>query len=66
MKFRFEFETLANQGPPCKCPLHREDFWASTVGYCYEKPDDCKGDLSDRPEWCPLKEVKDEEIEVEA
>jgi hypothetical protein len=56
MKFRFEFV----QTYETKCPLHRDDFWTSTDGYCWEEPEDCKGDLNDRPEWCPLREVKDE------
>ena len=37
------------------CPLSRD-------GVCFDDDRLCDGDLDERPDWCPLVEVKDEEI----
>jgi hypothetical protein len=54
-KFKFEFEY--NDDNDDRCILRAK---TSYDGYCIDKLKICKGKLEDRPEWCPLVEIKDD------
>jgi hypothetical protein len=55
MKFRYEFE-YNDDNDDERCILRATTV---AIGYCIDKQMKCKGKLDDRPEWCPLVEVKD-------
>jgi hypothetical protein len=60
-KFRYEFKEF--EVIRCACPL----WWTDNSSHIcihasiYHGPCEmtCEGDLKNRPEWCPLVEVKD-------
>jgi hypothetical protein len=61
MKFRFEFDY---EDDSFICPLLVS--FEDEDNYCWENDKECTGYIHKRPDFCPLVEVKDEEIEVEA
>jgi hypothetical protein len=53
-KFRYEFDRCAKY----VCPLRQR--WPSE-DLCGHSTIPCTGELDNRPKWCPLVEVKDEQ-----